>query len=76
MEDEGGIGDDFGDTDSGGSSKVKDEDEELWLPNSSPDVLLLGARKRAASGSSSSIGLSDHGGDGGMHTPVRKRLRI
>jgi hypothetical protein len=74
------IGDDLGDTDDEfkGSTEVKDEDEELWLPNSSPDVLLLGPRKRAASGSSSSRGLSDPAEDseGGMDTPVKKRLRM
>ncbi|KAG8216066.1 hypothetical protein J3R82DRAFT_8066 [Butyriboletus roseoflavus] len=73
---EDGIGNDLGGADSDGSPEVKDEDDELWLPNSSPDVLLLGARKRAASGSSSSIGLSDQGGEGGMVTPVKKRMRI
>ncbi|KAG6380196.1 hypothetical protein JVT61DRAFT_8287 [Boletus reticuloceps] len=63
------------DTDHEGMTQVRDEDEELWLPGSSPDVLLLGPRKRAASGSSSSRGLSDPD-EGGIDTPVRKRLRI
>ncbi|KAF8452540.1 hypothetical protein L210DRAFT_846508 [Boletus edulis BED1] len=65
------------DIDHEGMTQVRDEDEdeELWLPDSSPDVLLLGPRKRAASGSSSSRGLSDPD-EGGMDTPVRKRLRI
>lgn len=73
---DGGIGDDLGDTDDEGSTEVKDEDEEMWLPNSSPDVLLLGPRKRAASGSSSSKGLSDPAEEGEMDAPVKKRLRI
>ena len=76
MEGDDGVDDDLEDTDNEGLPEVKDEDEELWLPNSSPDVLLLGARKRAASGSSSSRGLSDSAEDGGMDTPVKKRMRI
>lgn len=70
-----GICYDLGDTDSDGLPEDQNEDEELWLPNSSPDVLLLGARKRAASGSSSSMGLSDRGEEGGVDTPVKKRSR-
>ncbi|KAI9460648.1 hypothetical protein HD554DRAFT_2132718 [Boletus coccyginus] len=68
-------GDELGDADNEGLTDVKDEDEELWLPNSSPDVLLLGGRKRAASSSSSSRGLSDPAEEGGMDTPAKKRLR-
>ncbi|KAF8556631.1 hypothetical protein OG21DRAFT_1482977 [Imleria badia] len=75
MEDDDGSGDDPGDTDNEGLTEVKDEDEELWLPTSSPDVLLIGSRKRAASGSSSSRGLSDPE-EGGVDTPVKKRVRI
>ena len=76
MESDNDVGDDLEDTDNEGSIQVKDEDEDLWLPNSSPDVLLLGPRKRAASGSSSSRGLSDVAEDGEADTPVKKRLRI
>ena len=76
MEDDDGVGDDLGDTDNEGLEEVKDEDEELWLPSSSPDVHLLGTRKRAAGGSSSSRGLSDPAEEGEMDTPVKKRLRI
>lgn len=71
---EDGVGDDLGDTDSD-DLPDKEEGEELWLPSSSPDVLFLGARKRTASGSSSSIGLSDPTEEG-VDTPVKKRLRI
>lgn len=67
--------DELGDADNESLTDVKDEDEELWLPNSSPDVLLLGGRKRAASSSSSSRGLSDPAEEGGMDTPAKKRLR-
>lgn len=74
--DNGGIDDDLEDTDDEGLTGVKDEDEELWLPGSSPDVLLLGGRKRAASSSSSSWSLSDAAGAEIMDTPVKKRLRI
>jgi hypothetical protein len=52
----------------------KDAEEEIWLPNSSPDVLLLsksgwiaGAKKRAPSAVSEVLA-SD--------TPVRKRIRL
>lgn len=76
VEDEDGTGYNLGDPDGDDLPGVTDEDEELWLPNSSPDVLLLGARKRSASGSSSSMGLSDLGEEVGMDTPVKKRLRI
>lgn len=71
-EDEDGVGANFGD--SGSDMPDKEGSEELWLPIS-PDVLLVGARKRAASGSSSSIGLSDPTEEG-MDTPVKKRVRI
>ncbi|KAG9307971.1 hypothetical protein JVU11DRAFT_12777 [Chiua virens] len=54
--------------------KEESESEEMWLPNSSPDILLLGPRKRAASGSSSSMGLSDPTEEG-LDTPVKKRPR-
>ena len=70
----GRIGDDLGDTDSDGLPD-EEEGEELWLPNSSPDVLLLGSRKRTASDSSSSMALSDLAEEG-VDTPVKKRLRI
>ncbi|KAH0831199.1 hypothetical protein J3R83DRAFT_13778 [Lanmaoa asiatica] len=75
-EDDIGIGNDLEDTDSDGLHEVKDEDGELWLPSYSPVDVLLGARKRTASGSSSNMGLSDLNEEGGMDTPVRKRLRI
>ena len=52
----------------------REDCEELWLPDSSPDVLLLGSRKRAASGSSSSVGLSDLAHEG-VDTPIKKRPR-
>ena len=68
-------GDELRDADNEGLIDVEDEDEELWLPNSSPDVLLLGGRKRAASSSSSSRGHSDPAEEGGMDTPAKKRMR-
>jgi hypothetical protein len=51
-----------------------DDDEDMWLPNSSPDVLLLGpsgwstgARKRVPSGASETAA---------PDTPVRKRMKL
>ncbi|KIJ67441.1 hypothetical protein HYDPIDRAFT_149035 [Hydnomerulius pinastri MD-312] len=64
---------------SDGVPDMKEEEDEMWLPSSSPDILLLGARKRSTSGSSSSLGLSDDldGDDGGgIDTPVKKRMRV
>ncbi|KAH7886504.1 hypothetical protein F5I97DRAFT_1807672 [Phlebopus sp. FC_14] len=51
-----------------------DKEEEMWLPDSSPDILLLGTRKRTASSSSSQGELQDEAF--GMDTPVKKRKRV
>ncbi|KIK99522.1 hypothetical protein PAXRUDRAFT_505892 [Paxillus rubicundulus Ve08.2h10] len=53
----------------------KEEDEEMWLPDSSPDILLLGHRKRTAS-ASSSLGPSDGDGSMAVDTPPKKRKRV
>ncbi|KIJ19551.1 hypothetical protein PAXINDRAFT_108956 [Paxillus involutus ATCC 200175] len=52
-----------------------EEDDEMWLPDSSPDILLLGYRKRTAS-ASSSLGPSDGDDNMAVDTPPKKRKRV
>ncbi|KAG1742001.1 hypothetical protein EDB19DRAFT_1907773 [Suillus lakei] len=61
-------------SDSLGNAMDGDEEEEIWLPNSSPDVLLLsksgwvvGAKKRVPSAASETLASDTH---------VRKRMRL
>jgi len=57
---------------------VEVDDEEMWLPDSSPDVLFLKPRKRSASASSSldPFEESDDECHMGTRVPVKKRMRV
>ncbi|KAI6030901.1 hypothetical protein F5J12DRAFT_803771 [Pisolithus orientalis] len=58
------------------------QDEEIWLPDSSPDLLLLRAREHSSSSSSCLDSFNNQDDDGDddsdieMQTPVKKRLRL
>ncbi|KAF9222161.1 hypothetical protein BS17DRAFT_756313 [Gyrodon lividus] len=67
--------DDKGQSDSDEVREVKEEDEEMWLPDSSPDILLLGVQKRTVS-ESSSLGLFDEDDDVVTGIPLKKRKRV
>ncbi|KAF9244497.1 hypothetical protein BU15DRAFT_71481 [Melanogaster broomeanus] len=69
------IGLDVEHSDTDAVSAFKEEDEDMWLPDSSPDILLLGPRKRTAS-ESSSLGPLDEDDDMDMDTPLKKRKRV
>ncbi|KIN96307.1 hypothetical protein M404DRAFT_1006817, partial [Pisolithus tinctorius Marx 270] len=58
------------------------QDEEIWLPDSSPDLLLLRAREHSSSSPSCLDSFNNQDGDGDddsdieMQTPAKKRMRL
>ena len=70
--------DDDDDNDDGNMNDVEVDDEEMWLPDSSPDILHLKPRKRSVSASSSldPFEESDDECHVGTRVPVKKRMRL
>lgn len=64
------------DEDDGDVSGVEVDDEEMWLPDSSPDVLFLKPRKRSASSSLDPFEESDDECHMGTRMPAKKRMRV